>query len=225
MLTLHTSAQRPPQTWIQIHESATAASMAAGAFSYALTKYAGETTTAAASQGISILGLVLAFGAEQMGDAQMSKQVVRSSAAAATVVEHWGKRATAVGSAMMCATTAAVVGSSCMIGKMAYELWKQYSDRGDEHVQNTVMEYKDPKGYDGTDFVIYEIKKGVASEVATKTAMNQVSALEYPISESDMVDCQGESSNVPQSAEDPARAPSNAGDMIRRSPDQVPIST
>lgn len=166
----HEDKGTPPH-WIHIHESAMTTSMAAGAFSYAITKLAGDATTTAAKQGISILGLVLAFGAKQMGDDVLSNQVMGATSAATTVVQTWGQKVTAVGSAMACATTAAVVGSGCMIGKMAYQMWQQMRAEDAEHGATCPQEVHES---DGTDFVIYEItstgsKIPVPREVKTST--------------------------------------------------------
>ncbi len=186
---------RERDQWVRIHESAMTKSMAAGAFSYAIAKMAGDAATSTAKQGISILGLVLAFGAQQMGDEVLSKQISGATNVATTVVQTWGQKLTTVGSAMMCATTAAVVGSGCMIGKMAYELWNAGAagaagaaggavgavgagTAGPSADTNAVTRIVEQ---DGTDFVIYEIQTSSQTKMQVPLETKISTPVESPL--------------------------------------------
>jgi len=167
---LGTRANLPelPDYWIQVHQSATAASVVSGAFTYAFSHMLGTTATRVASGTLSIAGFVMASGVRYVAGDEVAEKVYRGAKTAANLVTTTGETATNLVSAVSSTATAATVGSTVLVGKMIQQLYMGFKQR--ETTENVPEESSTEKE---ADFIIYDVTP------SSTTASSSVSSL-YP---------------------------------------------
>ena len=155
-----TEVPQLPQVWVTIHQSATSASLMAGAVTYAVTKMAGTVTTYTVSKGVEFSGTVLAEGANLIAG-QTAKATVRQKAGvAAETITVAGQSATNTLSMVTAAGAAAVAGATMMIGNVVgnllyntYKFLKPESVPVDQQAVPVVTHDKDEY-----EFIICDVK-------------------------------------------------------------------
>ena len=138
-----------PEYWVHVHQSASAASVATGAFTYAFSHMLGSAATRITSGTISIAGFLMANGVRYVAGDEAADKVYRGSQTVANLVTTTGETATQVVSAVSSTATAATVGSTFLVGKMLHEIYMGIRQKEDQIVEHT--EHKDG------DFIIYDI--------------------------------------------------------------------
>lgn len=117
-----TEVPQLPQVWVTIHQSATSASLMAGAVTYAVTKMAGTVTTYTVSKGVELSGTVLAEGAKLIAGQTAKTNVQHKADAAAETITAVGQAATNTLSMVTAAGAAAVAGATMMVGNVVGNL-------------------------------------------------------------------------------------------------------
>jgi hypothetical protein len=115
-----------PPAWITIHQSAVAASLAAGATTFAISKLSGQLVTYTITSGVYITGTVLSEGARFVAGDGAANQIQSKTSTATSLLQTVGDTCTNITSMVASATTAAVVGAGAMIGSMCYNLYQTY---------------------------------------------------------------------------------------------------
>lgn len=141
-----------PEYWIQVHESATKASIVSGAFTYAVSHMLGTTATRMASGTLSIAGIIVATGVRYVAGDEAGEKVYRGAKTAANLITTTGESATHIVSAVSSTATAATVGSTVLIGKMLQQLYMGFKQR--EIADNAPQESSTEKE---PDFIIYDV--------------------------------------------------------------------
>jgi hypothetical protein len=166
-----TRAQIPelPNYWIQVHESASAASVVSGAFTYAFSHMLGTAATRVASGTISIAGMVMASGVRYVAGDLAAEKVYRGAKTAANLVDTTGNTATHLVSAVSSTATAATVGSTFLVGKMLHQLYMGFRQKEDgTNVPTEILsETKEP------DFIIYDVTNASSSDVSLYPGLSE----------------------------------------------------
>lgn len=118
-----------PPAWITVHQSAVAASLAAGATTFAISKLAGQLMTYTVTSGIHITGSVLSEGTRFVIGDGPANHIQAKTSSATSLFQTVGDTCTDVTSMVASVTTAAVVGAGAMIGSMCYNLYLSYRTR------------------------------------------------------------------------------------------------
>ncbi len=148
-----------PMYWVHVHQTASSASVVSGAFAYALTHMLGNATTRIAQSSISIAGLLMAHGTQYFMGEVPAQKVLKTTNTVSEVVGVAGQKATNIASIVTSTASAVTVGSTCMVGKMVYEMYKGLRQAPDS--ENAPVEFDGDE--DGSDFVIYEISNSPCS--------------------------------------------------------------
>jgi hypothetical protein len=155
-----TEVPQLPQVWVTIHQSATSASLMAGAVTYAVTKMAGTVTTYTVSKSVELSGTVLAEGAKLIAGQTAKTRVQYNTEVAAEKITVAGQAATNTLSMVTAAGAAAVAGATMMVGNVVgnllYSTYKYLKPEQPSDYQQAV-----PVSVNNTDeyeFIICDVK-------------------------------------------------------------------
>jgi len=159
-----TEVPQLPQVWITIHQSATSASMMAGAVTYAVTKMAGTVTTYTVSKSVELSGTVLAEGAKLLAGQTAKNNVQYKAEAAAEKITAVGQAATNTLSMVTAAGAAAVAGATMMVGNVVgnllYSTYKYLKPDDAVDQQAVPVAVNDKDEY---EFIICDVKNPAPS--------------------------------------------------------------
>jgi hypothetical protein len=167
-----TEVPQLPQVWVTIHQSATSASLMAGAVTYAVTKMAGTVTTYTVSKGVELSGTVLAEGAKLIAGQTAKTTVQQKADAAAETIAAAGQTATNTLSMVTAAGAAAVAGATMMVGNVVgnllYSTYKFLKPESAVDQQAVPVSVNDKDEY---EFIICDVKtSAVAATPAAEGA-------------------------------------------------------
>lgn len=166
-----TKAPAPlPTYWIQMHTSATSASLVTGAFAYAVTHLIGSTTTSIATNSLSIAGLILAQGANVVAGGAAARTVEAATATSVHTLKAFGDSATKVSSVVSATASAAVVGSMFLLGNTAQQLYREF--RQSETDSNAPIEVEQTEE---SDYLLYDLTEVAENEVVEPTSASSPS--------------------------------------------------
>lgn len=174
-----TEVPQLPQVWVTIHQSATSASLMAGAVTYAVTKMAGTVTTYTVSKGVELSGTVLAEGAKLIAGQTAKANVQNRADAVAEKINTAGQTATNTLSMVTAAGAAAVAGATMMVGNVVgnllYSTYKFLKPESAVDQQAVPVSVNDKDEY---EFIICDVKTSAvaATAVATPAAVAPVVA-------------------------------------------------
>jgi len=148
----HVEIPSLPPAWITIHQSAVAASLAAGATTFAISKLSGQLVTYTITSGVYITGTVLSEGARFVAGDGAANQIQSKTSTATSLLQTVGDTCTNITSMVASATTAAVVGAGAMIGSMCYNLYQSYKTHDISLSTQTALDSFD------YEFVVCDVK-------------------------------------------------------------------
>jgi hypothetical protein len=169
-----------PTAWITMHQSATSASLFAGAITYAFTRMAGTVTTSAVSKTVALSGAVLSEGARLVGGQTAAHNVKEMIDRAAVTVADAGSSATRGVSLMAAAAAAVTAGGTVMIGNVvgsviygAYKHMRGPPNPEISHAEEIVQSSLNNGDY---EFIICDIRPIDSEPAAAATAATATAA-------------------------------------------------
>ncbi len=114
-----------PEHWLTLHQTATGASLAAGAVAYAVTALSGKTVSSLFSNTIRLGGTACSYAGRLFAGDAVGLSIFAGSQTAAYAVDEIGAVTTQASSAIASSLAAAIVGSSVLLCSTVYDIYTQ----------------------------------------------------------------------------------------------------